>query len=219
MLQTQHAAFLLVDSCIHRTFMVLEIPNRKRRITIVPADNPVRLQAVRELFKEYAASLNFNLCFQSFEEELARLPGEYAPWSGVLLLGLVDDQAAGCVALHRLEGEMAGAHGELFGGSDVCEMKRLFVRPEFRGCGLGRELLDSVLRCAAAIGYRRMRLDTIPTQMGRAVDMYRKLGFVEIAPYRANPIAGAKYVELDLAAWAARTETAEATEKGRRNRG
>ena len=188
-------------------------------LQIVQAASLAHIETTRDLFNQYAASLNFNLCFQSFEEELARLPGEYAPWSGVLLLGLVDDQAAGCVALHRLEGEMAGAHGELFGGSDVCEMKRLFVRPEFRGCGLGRELIDSVLTCAAAIGYRRMRLDTIPTEMGRAVDMYRKLGFVEIAPYRANPIGGAKYMELDLAAWAARTETAEATEKGRRNRG
>src|SRR5215469_18897511 len=95
---------------------------RTPRIVVVPADNPVRIEAVRKLFEEYAASLSFNLCFQSFEDELARLPGEYAPWSGMLLLGLVDDQAAGCVAMHRLEGELAGPHGELYGGSDVCEM-------------------------------------------------------------------------------------------------
>ena len=181
----------------------MQVEAKCRRIVIVPADNPVRIEAIRELFKEYAASLSFNLCFQGFEEELARLPGEYAPWSGMLLLGLVDDQAAGCVALHRLEGEMAGQHGELFGGSDVCEMKRLYVRPEFRGCGLGRELVDSILNCAAAIGYRRMRLDTVPGEMGRAVEMYLKLGFVEIEPYRVNPILGAKYLELDITSWQA----------------
>jgi len=176
-------------------------PIRKPRIAIVPADNPVRIDAVRKLFQQYAESLSFNLCFQSFTEELARLPGEYAPWSGMLLLGLVDDQPAGCVALHRLECDMAGEHGELFGGSDVCEMKRLYVRPEFRGCGLGRELVNAILKCAAAIGYRRMRLDTIPNEMASALEMYRKFGFVEIAAYRVNPIPGAKYLELDIRTW------------------
>jgi len=166
----------------------------KRRIVIVPADNPVRIDAVRELFKEYAASLSFDLCFQGFEEEMARLPGEYAPWSGMLLLGLVDDQVAGCVAFRRLEGEMAGA-------SDVCEMKRLYVRPEFRGCGLGAELIGSILECAAAVGYKKMRLDTVPSEMGKAVEMYRRIGFVEIPPYRKNPVPGAKYMELDLQDW------------------
>jgi putative acetyltransferase len=183
-------------------------PIRKQRIFIVPADNPVRIEAVRELFKEYAASLSFNLCFQSFEEELARLPGEYAPWSGMLLLGLVDDQVGGCVAFHRLEGEMAGADSELYGGLDACEMKRLYVRPEFRGCGLGRELIDSILKCAVAVGYRRIRLDTVPSEMGKAVEIYRKLGFREIAPYRTNPIPGAKYMELDLKHWRERLHTA-----------
>lgn len=178
-------------------------PIPKRRIAIVPTDNPVRLAAVRELFKEYAASLSFNLCFQGFEQELARLPGEYAPWSGMLLLGLVDDQPAGCVALHRLEGEMAGEHGDLFGGSDVCEMKRLYVRPEFRGCGLGAELVNSILECAAAVGYRKMRLDTVPSEMSKAVEMYRKIGFLEIPPYRKNPVPGAKYMELNLQNWRA----------------
>jgi GNAT superfamily N-acetyltransferase len=122
----------------------------------------------------------------------------------MLLLGLVDDQAAGCVAMHRLEGELAGPHGELDGGSDVCEMKRLYVRPEFRKCGLGRELIDAILNCAAAIGYCKMRLDTVPSEMGRAVEIYQKLGFVEIEPYRLNPIPGAKYMELDIKSWQAR---------------
>ena len=180
-------------------------PTRRRRIAIVPADNPIRIAAVRELFLEYAASLSFKLCFQGFEEELARLPGEYAPWSGMLLLGLVDDLAAGCVAMHRLEGAMAGPHDDLRGGSDVCEMKRLYVRPQFRGCGLGRELVDAILKCAAGIGYERMRLDTVPSEMASAVEMYRKIGFVEIAPYRTNPVPGAKYMELDLQAWQAQT--------------
>ena len=176
----------------------------RTRISIVPADNDVRIEAVRELFREYAASLSFNLCFQNFEQELANLPGEYAPWPGVLLLGLVDDSAAGCIAMHRLEGDMAGEHGELFDGSDVCEMKRLYVRPQYRGCGLGAVLVQCVLECAASIGYRRMRLDTVPSEMGRAVEMYRKLGFVEIPPYRANPQPGAKYMELNVEEWKGR---------------
>jgi len=185
-----------------------------RRIVIVPADNPVRIEAIRELFKEYAASLSFNLCFQSFEEELARLPGEYAPWSGMLLLGLVDDRPAGCVAMHRLDGQMAGLHGELYSGSDVCEMKRLYVRPEFRKCGVGRELIGAILNCAAAIGYRKMRLDTVPSEMARAVELYQKLGFVEIEPYRLNPIPGAKYLELDIKLWQAKNAKAVTQTQG-----
>jgi|SRR5689334_6852845 len=176
----------------------------RHRLAIVPADNPVRLEAVKELFKQYARSLSFNLCFQGFEEELARLPGEYAPWSGMLLLGLIDDQPAGCVALHRI-GHPPEEEGdnEILAELDICEMKRLYVRPQFRGFGLGRELVDAILKCAAAIGYRRMRLDTVPSEMGRAVEIYQKLGFAEIAPYRDNPIPGARYLELDLKSWQA----------------
>jgi putative acetyltransferase len=87
-------------------------------------------------------------------------------------------------------------------------MKRLFVRPDFRSCGLGRELVDAILKCAAAIGYHRMRLDTVPSEMGTAVHLYRKLGFVEIPAYRVNPIAGATYLELDLNDWQARSARA-----------
>ena len=170
-----------------------------KRIDIVSADTSAQIEAIRELFQEYAAALSFNLCFQSFEEELARLPGEYAPPSGALLLGLVDNQPAGCVALHKLNGEMAGR------AADICEMKRLYVRPEFRGAGLGRRLIDAILRSATAIGYSRMRLDTIPSEMGMAVKMYQQLGFVEIARYRPNPIPGAKYMELDLNIWRAQS--------------
>ena len=178
---------------------------RSRHLSIVPAENAVRIEAARELFREYAASLSSDVCFQGFADELARLPGEYAPWSGMLLLGLVDDRLAGCVALRRLEEDAAGSHGQLFGGSDVCEMKRLYVRPEYRGCGLGHALVDAILKSGAAIGYRAMRLDTIPSEMGAAVAMYRNFGFIEIPPSRRNPIAGAKYMELDLKAWQERT--------------
>lgn len=139
----------------------------------------------RELFLEYAQSLGMNLCFQNFEQELADLPGSYAPPDGRLLLAEYAGQLAGCVALHKWE-------------ADICEMKRLYLRPAFRGKGLGRVLAETVIAEARTIGYQRMRLDTIEPIMKEAVEMYRRLGFREIAPYRANPIAGAMYMELQL---------------------
>ena len=172
------------------------------RIVIVPADNPTRIDAIRDLFNAYAASLSFNLCFQSFDQELAGLPGDYAPIGGMLLLGLVDDQPAGCVAMRPLSKEHGGCAEALPARLEICEMKRLYVRPEYRGCGLGAQLVNSILRCAAAVGYRKMRLDTVPSEMGRAVEMYQKLGFVEIAPYCENPVPGAKYMEINLQQWA-----------------
>jgi ribosomal protein S18 acetylase RimI-like enzyme len=175
---------------------------RRRQIAVVAADDPIRIEAVRELFREYAASLSFNLCFQGFAEELARLPGEYASPSGMLLLGMVDNQSAGCVALHRLNGEECG---DVSASPDLCEMKRLFVRPDFRSCGLGHELVNAIVRGAVAIGYRRMRLDTLPSEMGRAVHLYHTLGFMEIPAYRVNPVAGATYMELDLKDWQTRS--------------
>lgn len=144
-----------------------------------------RLEDVRALFLEYARSLGFSLCFQGFDEELRALPGMYAPPRGRLLLSIEDGRAAGCVGLHEWDGSAA-------------EMKRLFVRPDFRGRGLGRALTDAALAEARAIGYRSVRLDTIPSLMGPAVAMYRELGFREIAPYRENPIPGALYLELGL---------------------
>ncbi len=125
------------------------------------------------------------MCFQSFEVELAQLPWEYAPPSGRLLLARSGAVAAGCVALHKLE-------------DGICEMKRLYVRPQFRGTGLGRRLAEEIIAQARDIGYRRMRLDTVVSVMGRAVELYRALGFREIAPYRENPIPTASYMELDL---------------------
>jgi putative acetyltransferase len=126
-----------------------------------------------------------NLCFQNFEQELAGLPGEYALPDGRLLLAEYEGQLAGCVALHKWQ-------------ADICEMKRLYLRSSFRGKGLGRALAEAIIGDARSIGYRRMRLDTIEPIMKDAVEMYRKLGFREVAPYRPNPIAGAMYMELNL---------------------
>jgi putative acetyltransferase len=140
---------------------------------------------VRTLFNEYAESLGFSLCFQSFTEELAGLPWEYAAPSGRLLLASAEGVAAGCVALHKIEDE-------------ICEMKRLYVRPQFRGTGLGRRLAEEIIEQAREIGYTRMRLDTVVAVMGRAVELYRALGFCEIAPYRENPIPSALYMEKKL---------------------
>jgi GNAT superfamily N-acetyltransferase len=139
----------------------------------------------RELFLEYAQSLGMNLCFQNFEQELADLPGSYAPPDGRLLLAEHAVQLAGCVALHKWE-------------DGICEMKRLYLRPAFRGKGLGRLLAEAIIAEARTIGYQRMRLDTIEPIMKDAVQMYRRLGFREIEAYRANPIVGAIYMELPL---------------------
>lgn len=152
---------------------------------VAQAESPEQIAAARELFLEYAQSLGFSLCFQSFDKELAGLPGDYAPPEGRLLLATYQDQLAGCVALHPL-------------GPQVCEMKRLYLRPQFRGKGLGRALADQIIAEARQIGYESIRLDTVEPRMKDAVAMYRKLGFQEIAPYCSNPIAGALYMELDL---------------------
>jgi putative acetyltransferase len=149
------------------------------------AESPAQIAQARELFLEYAQSLGFSLCFQNFDKELAELPGDYAPPEGRLLLAEFEGQLAGCVALHK-------------GKPGICEMKRLYLRPQFRGKGLGRVLADRVIAEARQIGYERMRLDTVEPVMKDAVAMYRKIGFREIAPYRANPIAGAMYMELQL---------------------
>jgi putative acetyltransferase len=153
--------------------------------SFVQAESAPQIAQARELFLEYAQSLGFSLCFQNFDQELARLPGDYAPPTGRLLLAEQQGQLAGCVALHRL-------------GSDICEMKRLYLRPSFRGRGLGRGLADRIIAEAREIGYSRMRLDTVEPVMKDAVAMYRKIGFQEIAPYCTNPIAGALYLELEL---------------------
>jgi len=143
------------------------------------------IEEIRRLFTEYGRSLNFNLCFQSFEEELRDLPGAYAQPRGRLMLARVDGSAAGCVALKPLDGL-------------VCEMKRLYVRPQFRGRHLGRALTSRVIDEARAEAYRSVRLDTIAGAMDPAIALYRSMSFREIPAYYGNPVPGALYFELAL---------------------
>ena len=151
----------------------------------IQASSSGEIEQARVLFREYETWLNVDLCFQGFEKELAELPGAYASPTGRLLLAFENDQLAGCVALRRLS-------------DDSCEMKRLFLRPQFHGRGHGRELAEHIIEEARAIGYRKMRLDTLSEQMGNAIALYRGLGFREIEPYYDNPVPGALFLELTL---------------------
>jgi GNAT superfamily N-acetyltransferase len=152
------------------------------RVTV--EDGTTRLDDVRRLFREYAGSLGVDLGFQGFDEELAELPGAYAPPRGRLLLAMVDGAAAACVALRP------------FGARD-CELKRLYVRENARGAGLGRLLAAAAIDAARAVGYERMLLDTLPA-MGAARALYRTLGFEEVAPYRFNPVPGTSFMALRI---------------------
>jgi GNAT superfamily N-acetyltransferase len=152
---------------------------------LIQAITQEEIEQARELFLEYADWLGFSLCFQNFDQELADLPGRYAPPTGRLMLAFVDDQLAGCVALRELD-------------EGICEMKRLFVRQGFRGHDLGRKLIDAIIEEARAIGYQKMRLDTLPAQMQAAIHLYHSLGFKEIAPYYQSPVEGALFMELVL---------------------
>ena len=153
--------------------------------SIQAAETPTDIAAAKALFREYAESMDFDLCFQDFEGEMAAFPGGYAGPSGTLLLAKLDDAPVGAVGLRDL-------------GSGVCEMKRLYLRPAARGTGLGRALTQAIIAEGRRLGYRAMRLDTIAKHHDMAIALYRDLGFREIPPYCMNPIPGALYMELCL---------------------
>jgi putative acetyltransferase len=153
-------------------------------LSIIHARDSEELRCVRTIFEEYAASLNFDLCFQNFDEELTNLPGEYSPPQGCILLALQDGQPAGCGALHRLD-------------DGICEMKRLYVRPPFRALGIGKVLAEAIIAEARRKGYKKMCLDTVPS-MHEAQALYESLGFQDIESYRYNPICGTRFMELRL---------------------
>lgn len=154
-------------------------------MSIVPAHDAGQMATVRQLFEEYAAGLGHSLCFQGFTGELDGLPGKYAPPDGRLLVAYLDQQAAACVATRRI-------------ADGICEMKRLYVRPAFRGRGLGRTLAQAIIESAREAGYRIMKLDTLAS-MTTAVALYESLGFRRTNAYYDNPLPDVVYFELPLA--------------------
>ena len=160
-------------------------------VEILSPRNAADHEAVKALFREYAESLGFSLAYQDFETELAGFPGKYAPPEGALLLATADGEAAGTVALRKLE-------------QGICEMKRLYVKPAFRGRrtadgrSIGRALAEDIVAIGRDRGYQRLRLDTIGGKMRQALSLYRSMGFVEIPPYYASPIPDTAYLELVL---------------------
>jgi ribosomal protein S18 acetylase RimI-like enzyme len=157
-------------------------------VQLRPPVNDVDWMATRSIFQEYASSLQIDLCFQGFDEELATLPGEYAEPRGALLLAWVDGALAGCCALRPLDTSDY---------SNAAEMKRLYVRPAFRGLGLGRQLTEGILDAARQAGYGCVLLDTLD-DMESARALYEDLGFEDIPPYYHNPIPGAHYLKVDI---------------------
>lgn len=157
-------------------------------ITLAVPRSPEELDAIRTIFREYADDLGVDLCFQQFDEELERLPGDYATPRGALLMAVVDGELAGCCALRPLD---------TADYPDAAEMKRLFVRPAFRGMGLGRQLAEATLDAARQGGYGCVLLDTL-SDMEAARTLYEDLGFEDIPPYYHNPVPGAHYLKVDL---------------------
>lgn len=157
-------------------------------ITKTVPDSAEAWDELRTLFRDYQADLGIDLCFQGFEAELAGLPGDYAAPAGWVVVAQVDGQPAGCCALRALNNT---------DHINACEMKRLFVQRGFRGLGLGRLLAEWVVTQAQVLGYSNMLLDTL-SDMEAARALYQELGFVEVAPYYLNPLAGAHYLKLDL---------------------
>lgn len=169
---------------IHSMTWADDIQESRTTFKIVPVHSSTQLEAVRDLFKQYSEALDFELNFQNFQKELSGLPGEYASPDGLLLLAFYRGESVGCVALKRLDNK-------------TCEMKRLFVRPEHRGRGIGKALAVSVINKAIRQGYNAMRLDTIDN-MNEAVTLYESLGFERIEAYRYNPMDGALFFELRM---------------------
>jgi GNAT superfamily N-acetyltransferase len=155
-------------------------------LTIFQAETPQQIATARELMIEYATALGVDLCFQNFDEELRTLPGKYAPPAGRIFLAEWSGQAAGIIALRPMQEAAA------------CEMKRLFVRPAFRGKSLGRALVEKLIAEATAIGYRKMKLDTIQGKMDPAIALYRALGFCEVLAYYPSPVRESMFMELEL---------------------
>lgn len=158
-------------------------------ISILPAATPEHYEIARTLFREYQAAIDTDLCFQSFEQELAGLPGKYAPPQGILLLAWMENSEgatpAGVIAMRPL-------------GDNVCEMKRLYVRPIARGHNLGRRLIEQLIEIARTAGYRKIRLDTLAGKMDRAIALYREFGFYEIEPYFGSPLENELFMEVEL---------------------
>ena len=163
----------------------MEIGNEFSITEFIQARSTADIEQAREIFREYSAWVETDLCFQNFEKELAALPGSYAEPDGRLLLAFHDGKLAGCISLRKI-------------GAGICEMKRLFVRDAFRGKGIGRSLIRAVIQEATEIGYERMRLDTLPPKMNDAIALYRLFKFKEIPPYYNNPVPGARFMELRL---------------------
>lgn len=159
-----------------------------RSIRFDTPKTPEKLDALRGIFREYADGLHVNLCFQDFESELTELPGEYAEPRGALLMALIGEELAGCCALRPLDA---------VDYPNACEMKRLYVRQDFRRGGVGRQLVEAILDCARLAGYDCVLLDTLD-EMESARALYQDLGFEEIPPYYHNPIAGAHYLKVTL---------------------
>ncbi len=154
-------------------------------IQIAQAETPEQIEEIRKLFREYERWLGIDLCFQDFENELTNLPGKYAAPTGRLFLISVKDQPAGCIALRKI-------------ADGVCEMKRLYVRENFRGLRLGMTLIEKLIGEAKIAGYEKMRLDTLPGKMSDAVKLYKSYGFCEISPYYENPYSETLFMELEL---------------------
>lgn len=154
-------------------------------IEIIQAETTEQIEETRKIFREYEAWIDLDLCFQGFEQELANLPGKYANPEGRLFLAISGGKVAGCAALRKLE-------------DGICEMKRLFVRNEFRGQKIGISLIERLIADAREIGYKKLRLDTFPPKMGKAVGLYESYGFRKIEPYYHNPHGETLFMELEL---------------------